>query len=238
MIFSSELAIPDAARVIVHDMAASPDGGFGAAGSAYSAGGAGTAFIAWLDPSGACKRIVRTYPFSARRISFTIDGTLWAFGREHTAEFEEVAEHNVLRRYGPDGFLLKSLLSRQSFPRYDRRHPMVGSFLVSSPDRLGLYSTAAKEWVEVSFSGDVLGRWKGAEVPLVVGVALTPSGLVYLAGQQPVGRGKQQVVLYRLDKATGLWQALDSPGMTILGTDENYIIAAYKLPQVGWVRAE
>ena len=58
--------------------------------------------------------------------------------------------------------------------------------MVTTRDRIGIYSGSATEWVEISFNGEVLGRWKGMEVPdgdFATGAALLPNGHVYVSVQ-------------------------------------------------------
>lgn len=210
LVTQAAITLPDAARLRLYGVAASRKGVIAVSGSAYSADGAAAAFIAWISPAGAVERVMRTSPFAAIRLCFSPDEVLWAAGREVTPDFKDEAPHDVLRRYDGEGRLLQSLLPRASFQSYDSYHPAVRAYLVASEDRVGFYSASAREWIEISLSGTVLGRWKGIDsVPSlnVSGVGLTSEGAVYLSGvAHEAGEGSDKAAFYRLDKTQGVWQ--------------------------------
>jgi hypothetical protein len=214
LVTQASITVPDAARLRLFGIAASLKGVLAVSGSAYSAEGAAAAFIAWISPSGVVQRVMRTSPFAAIQLCFSADEVLWVAGREVTPDFKDEAPHDVLRRYDGEGRLLQSLLARASFHSYDSHHPAVRAYLVAA-DTVGFYSASAKEWIEVSLSGTVLGRWKGIDlVPSlkVSGVGLTSDGTVYLSGVlQNTSEATEKTEYYRLDKTQGVWQSVGGP---------------------------
>ena len=90
------------------------------------------------------------------------------------------------------------------------------ALLATSTDRVGVYSRTANEWVEVSFSGDVLGRWKGLELPGhfdVIGVGLLSDQSLYVSAQfasDPTKGNIDTVRIFSLDKQTGIWRPFAS----------------------------
>lgn len=215
------VTIPEADRVLLRDAVEAPNGVLAVAGSAIKQqGAAGAAFIAWIAPSGKTLRIIRTSPFAAIRLCFGPDGTLWAAGREFTADFLGEPPHDVLRHYDSEGLFLKSLLPRDSFGSTGGRHPTELAFLVASPDRVGFYTTRGREWIEISPSGALLGRWKGFEAPPPIkirGVGLTPAGSVYISTD---GNASRMTEYYQLDKKTGVWNQID--GANVVGSAQRF----------------
>ena len=178
---SHRVVLPDADRVILREAAISPKGTVAGAGTAVARDGRSAFFIAWLDSAGAIRQVARTSPFSAPRLCFTADETLWAAGREYLPDRNSKPEYDVLRRYGPDGRLVASLLPRSSFPE-SRWDPARDALLVSSGDRVALYSPVESVWVEISSVGEILSRVSGScGVGEPGGLALTSSGSTYLS---------------------------------------------------------
>jgi hypothetical protein len=186
-LMDAPIALPDGTSVMIRDIAATPKGTIAITVTGQSGPGAGSAFITWVAPSGQIAQVVRTTPFAATSLAFGKDGTLWALGRQ-VDPGATVIPHPILRQYGTDGSLLQSVLDSQSFKTADQMHPATAGYshLVVGQDRLGIYSETANEWIEVSFSGQVLGQWTGIgshTETRVTGVALTPDGQVFVTTQ-------------------------------------------------------
>ncbi|NWF82205.1 MAG: hypothetical protein HXY18_00065 [Bryobacteraceae bacterium] len=243
LVAEAKLALPEATSVRVRDVAVASNGDFVAAASAQNASGALSSVIAWVDSRGRLIRAVRTSPFAAMRIAFASDGTLWAAGRVHDEEFNSVPNHNLIRVYDPQGRLIKSLLPSGSFAA-GRQHPAAEAFLVSGKDRVGFYSAPASEWVEMSLSGELLGRWKTAipeEGTWLMGVALTSSGDVYLGGfnrtSPPSGNENDRPpssVLYRLNKSDGSLSRVDA--LPFVGARKDVLLLAAEGQQLVYCR--
>jgi hypothetical protein len=240
-IVRTTLALSGSVRTLLSDISITPSRKIAVAGTVDSAEGASAAFIAWLGPDGRVDRVVRTSPFAAFKICFSNDGNLWAVGREHLLDYNEKPEYDVIRIYDGNGQLIRTVLPRTSFAV---RHPHPGStaFVVASADRMGVYSVHAKEWIELSLSGAILGRWKGIEAKRVAGAALTDAGSVYVSGFYP-GKPEGRTVFSKLDRGTGSWLPIDTPFTNdpftaIYGTDQDQIVVASKLPEFLWVKSE
>jgi len=105
-----------------------------------------------------------------------------------------------------------------------------------------LYSAHAREWIEVSVSGSILGRWKGVDTgsPLATrGVAFTSDGSVYLSMLEG-GGAQPRTRVYKLNKQLGTWErvATAQPYARILGADGNQVVVTPGLPQLLWIRPE
>ncbi len=175
LLASVPISVPEATKVNVRDVAVAPDGRLAVSAGAFSAKGHFASVILWLDTSGAISRVVSTSPFAAARLVFTPDGSLWALGRVHDSNFETTSDHDILRKYDTDGRLCQTALPLREFPS-SGVHPMTGAFLLVSESRLGLYSTTANEWIELSFSGQVLARYRTPKLPQqmqAIGAAFT-----------------------------------------------------------------
>lgn len=248
LVTEAYLRIPGATRLMLRAIAASPSGILAVGGSAYSSEGALAAFIACFGPSGAVQRLVRTSPFAPIRMCFTSDGMLWVAGREATPDFKAEAPHDILRRYDGSGRVIQTLLPRDSFVTHDSYHPAVRAFLVASGDKVGFYSPGAREWVELSLSGTVLGRWRGIDLfpPVrVTGAGLTPEGSLYLSCvRESASEGDQIPEYYRLEKSRGVWIPVDGSliagrGGTfsaIVGADGDALVLLESGSSLSWVQ--
>jgi hypothetical protein len=207
----TKIEIPNYGEVKIFDVAASTDGRL-----AISAGTSGEgAFLAWLNPSGTIEHILKDKAFPVARLSFAPDGTLWAMGHhlDHSIHRpEDMPDYATLRHYSRDGQLLHSLLPRNSFARRTFEEPDALAKLISSRDRIGIYSRASNEWIEVSLTGEVIGRWKGVDLTDhsdITGVALLSDQSVYVTAQGPSVEQPRQIGflgVYTLDRQSGEWK--------------------------------
>ncbi len=237
------ISIPEAHQVMVMDVAVSSTGRIAVTGS-VTAGVEGT-FLVFVSPNGKTEKMVRTAPFALARMSFSSDGTLWAAARyiPTPGTSEPEPDHDVIRQYGLDGSFLRSMVARSSFP--GQRHPIQLSFLCASADRVGFYSPASSEWLEIATSsGQVTGRWKVVDNPTrVKGAAMTAAGGVYLSTQtQP-----RAASFLKLDRAAGRFVSLDISGVVptaerafaaVLGADGNQLGLATTLPDIVWASVQ
>jgi len=251
LVTQARLSIPSADQVLIRDVAAVPDGGMVVAGSAMNIGGQKASFIAWLSPAGTVERVVRTYPFYPARVCVSTDESVWAAGQEVDESHREVENHPVLRRFSPDGRITHSSLPRRSFA--SGNHPANGrSSLSCASERIGFFSILANEWVELSSSGTVVGRWKGVTLgpgTTATGMDLLDDGSVYattvarIAGSPPTPLGS----LFRLNKTSGHWTPVtidadllgQDPGRRyagIIGRDGPNLVIHTILPEVASVR--
>jgi hypothetical protein len=220
-VLSAPVVIPDSVETGLTDATVSQQGEFAIAGGATDAHGRSTAFIAFVDAKGTMRRLVRTSPFTPRRICFARDGTLWAVGWELDENGREKAAYDVLRQYGTDGVLMKSALPCVSLASSNRRSsPVSQSYLAASGSTVGIYSVSTDEWIEVASStGAILGRWKGpnrGNDVRVRGAAVTGSGSVYVTSET---RGTVRFAVYKLVRDSGAWQPVNGASGRIVGVD-------------------
>jgi hypothetical protein len=204
-VFEAAINVPGAATVSVVALAASPEGLFVASGGLNSA--PNTGWLAWLAPPNRIERLVMTAPFIAHELCFAPDGTLWAAGLENGPEIGPITRsYNVFRHYGRDGQLIDSYFPKENFGKSGSVATTL-SHLVCSADRLGFYGQIPNEWIELSYTGQVIGRWAGIGTYPNVEVAslgITSAG-VHITTQEKTAGGKTRSALYRLDKTTGSW---------------------------------
>ena len=154
--------------------AASKDGRVAIDATATTDDGKTAHLIAWFDSKGTLQKIVRTTPFASHQIAFDTDGRLWAVGNLYNEQGgRDIPPHDVVRQYDVDGLLLRTFLPNVSF--HTRQYPAAGVLLRAADGKMAIYSEPTKEWVEITNSGELLGRWP-VPVPAsarVTGVALT-----------------------------------------------------------------
>ena len=231
-----KITLPETERFSIKEAAVAPDGKLAVTGTAHGRDGKTTATIVWADRTGAVAKVVRTSPFTAFHIAFAGDGTLWAVGRVHDERLESQAGHDVMRQYGQDGRLRKTVLPDNTFPpAASKRHPCYESFLVAGGDRIGLYCATANEWVELSAAGEILGRFK-APVPAneaITGAALSPAGDLWISVQSKasgLNPHSQSTGIMRFDrkarefKPAGISSSPPDPAMALAGSDGSELV--------------
>lgn len=142
-----------------------------------------TSVLAWFRMDGSLIRFVRTWPFTAGEIGFTADGSLWAIGVEKLEDLTENPVHHVMRQYGPDGTLIRSLLPRSSLST-GRHHPTEGALLLTSQFHAAVISPVAGLWTVVTTQGVEISEGSLALPPgfqIVLG-GITDSGRLFVEG--------------------------------------------------------
>ena len=244
----TKIEIPNYGEIKIFDVTASSDGKVAIAASGTGVG----PFVAWLGSTGAIERVINTKDFPIIRVRFAPDGTLWGMGHflDHSIRRpEDIPDHTVLHHYSRDGQLLHSVLPRSSFGGPTWQSPDELALLAISTDRVGVYIRTTNEWVEVSFSGDILGCWKGVEFPGhfdVIGVGLLSDQSLYVSAQfesDPAKRTIDTVRIFSLDKQTGMWKPLRSTreleskmADTIYGADGNKLLVRSGRSSFTWIQ--
>jgi hypothetical protein len=244
MLMKASIVVPEAARVWIEGTAASSEGTVVVAGPAMKTDGAVVASITWLTNKGNIERVVRTSPFAARRLCFASDGTLWAVGRERSEDGTTEPPHNILRHYDKNGQMIGSFLPSTDFTQYNQEPPAEDSFLMATTDRIGLYSASSRVFVELDYSGRVMGRWNGLVSDRnfeVTGVGMLRGGSTYLSGRRkipgPPGSAPEYFVL---DKQKSTWTRLDAAGLfgSISGAQDDQLIFANGGSRFVWIAAK
>ena len=244
MLMKAPIVIPEASRVWIEGTAVSPEGIVVVAGPAMKTDGATVGAITWLTNKGNIERVVRTSPFAARRLCFASDGTLWAVGRERSEDGTAEPPHNILRHYDKKGQSIGSFLPSTDFTQYNQEPPAEDSFLMATADKIGLYSASSRVFVELDYTGKVLGRWDGLVSGRsfeVTGVGMLRGGSTYLSGrrkiQGPPGSAPEYFVL---SKQQGTWTRLDAAGLfgSISGAEDDQLIIANGGSRFVWIAAK
>jgi hypothetical protein len=242
--FLTPVVIPDAARVMIRDVAASPLGGYAVVGTAVSPAGAAAALLVLLTPDGQINKIIRTSPVALKCIAYAPDGTLWAVAREYDQEFRELASHDMLRHYDASGALLGHAVSRQALST-GAREPAHAPHIAIAADRVGFYADGAGLWTEVSFGGAILGQWRLPSTAdyrvRVDSVQFTAEGEVLFDAVYTYADHHKSHGLYQFnheDSYLNLTQVQttvvsESP-VRLLGVDGPSLVLSRRLPELLW----
>jgi hypothetical protein len=204
------VTVSSVARTKLNDVAVSPSGVVCVTTTLVSADNRTTSAIFWIDKAGNIDKIVETAPFAASALAFADDGTLWAMGREYDADKRDKADCDVLRQYDPMGRLMRSALPKSSLSG----RLSLGATLVAGQGRVGVLTQS--EWVELSSSGAVLGRWPIrtlARKEQITGVAMGSSGQPWISIQTNVAPGAAETAgsgIFRLEPDSGNTIEVDS----------------------------
>jgi hypothetical protein len=240
LVFRSRIWPEGAVGVHIVDVTASPKGGYVVAlGLINSAGPVGA--LAWLDSRGALMRVVQAPSTRFVRARFAGDGTLWALVQQRDEMEREAKNYDMLRHYDANGALMGTALPRAQFA--SARYPAEPGTLVASADRIGVSVEQNHAWIELSYSGQILGHWKMPSEGFdeTTSAFLTDVNEVYVRYQlsQRTSTGKQQVGVYRFDKATETFQKIDTSFATsgVVGVDGDALVAtkSFNNPTLLWV---
>jgi hypothetical protein len=195
----------------------------------------GADFIAWVAPSGAVEFVVRTAAAGAYQMTFAPDGSLFALMRQGGKQ-----SYDMIHHYDGNGQLLQTSLSIDTFG--GDRDAAFGSgapyIMAATKDRVGLLMWRIQKWVELSLDGQLMGQWPLPSTSKdLEGVALTPSGNVYIALSNEIkkpGLEHKDTVLLRLNKTLAQWEEIEARSLrseranwfAILGTDADDLVIA------------
>jgi hypothetical protein len=185
------VVLPDADLERINDVAISREGRIAVAVTAYTKDGKFAKALAWIDSDGNVEKLVRTSPFAVREIRFANDGTLWALGDvyDETITNQPVPPYDVLWQFDAQGHRIRTALPKASF----KTNSQVASQaeLTVAGNTVAVYFKPQRELVEVSSSGETLGRWAvpapEANRAEFVRMALTPSGDLLLEQKEESG---------------------------------------------------
>ncbi|HEY3742166.1 MAG TPA: hypothetical protein VGL53_20075 [Bryobacteraceae bacterium] len=240
-LFSIPLSIPEASHLIIADITAAPDGTVVVSASATTAESRVAALLIWIEKSGSVRKVVRTSPYSARRVLFTPDGNLWTVGRVHDDQYNTVRGADLMRRYDPQGKLLGTAVPHASFaPGVEV--PAADSFLTSNGSEVALYCGTTQELVELSAANGAIVRYAKNQTSAgtePLGVALTSSGDLLISARSPNG-----IALSRVDRASGTIEDVDTIATRqaplrptfLIGTDGDSLVYYAKSPaHIMWI---
>ena len=185
-VLEQAIDLPNSFRQSVGAVAVSFDERIAVSAGAADKEGRLVSALAWFKMDGSLIRIVRTSPFAAAKIGFTVDGSLWAIGVELLDDKSDYKPgHDVMRQYGTDGSLIRSIVPWSSLATVGGGHPVEGGLLLTSRNYAALISTRARTWTLVSpqqgiVSAGSLQTPQGLEI--ICG-GVTDSGRLFVDGQ-------------------------------------------------------
>ena len=210
------LQLPDAARMIVNDVAVSAKGMLAVAGTAFASDGSSSSYILWLDSANKIRQMARTSPYAPTRICFTDDEVLWAAGREYEPDFKTKAGSDIIRRYAPDGRLLGSSLPRSAVPTRGAGNPANPGFLVAGKSQIVFYSVRCGFWAALSLTGELMGSPHPMNQDIEAnGLAITTSDSLYLSGNTKTD--PKSFLLFHMDANSGKWAPVAIDGKQNVG---------------------
>lgn len=163
--------------------------------------------VAILNPQGQQIAFIDTGEYLPTQVAFGPDQSIWTLG--FTWPSATRADYSVLHHYSQDGKLTGEFLPRSSFdPSPDPAGPIVGGwrqlhvssrgigavFYITPILREGETARKNIQWIELDFTGKVLGRW---DLPRKYITAYTDSGNFY---------GSDESGISILDRASGNWK--------------------------------
>src|SRR5258708_5150212 len=179
MIRKNEVSLPGAELVSIINVSVSRSGMEAVAASALNSDGAEAGIIVLFDQPGPPRLVIRTNPFIAALVAIDPEGFIWIAGTDPGVEFgrplsgptrphvplEEKQGLCVLQKYTASGVLVGNFLKRSTFD--SNVYPWNstnrgGAALRASTSGVGLFvphAYGSGEWVELSLTGDVTGRW-------------------------------------------------------------------------------
>jgi len=223
---SVSFSIPGTSYLSVADFSRATDGTVAVCGSATDADGRTAPFIAWVSPDGKNTNVVRSAPYSPRKVTVGSDGAIWTVGFESMPNDRDKANPAgfIFRRWDRSG-----KVSGAYFPQSrlkDARSVFSLDFLRSSKDRIAWYSTREGRYIELSSTGTIVND-VSVDIPdpkvHIAGMALTDSGDVL------IGRDyDRKWSILRLDFSASRWVEVESSTSGhafIYGSDGDLIVA-------------
>jgi hypothetical protein len=226
--YQAYFTTPDGTPAAVRSAAADTDKtviasiGYGVRGG-YKGG------IAFLDPTGKQVRFVSTDRYQPMALCFAPDHSIWAAGwqRSPKGDVEDPSGYSIVHKFSSDGTPAGEFLLRSEFPPGLPPAASGISWIRAADDRVGvmLYpgqTSAYPEWVELDFSGNLIGRWKIGRTGQFNGFAFTADARLIVLSYDPETKKYQ---LMSFDRKSSSWQAVDGgiKGL-LLGADGNDLV--------------
>lgn len=180
-----------------------------------------------LDLSGSVTRTINTGAYIPQQVVFAPDHTIWTAG--YNAGNGGTQDLNVLHHYARTGEELGEALPWSQIAS-DFGHPAIesirgGQLLYAADDRIGWNAalhTGSRTWIEVGFSGVLLGRYdlKTSDGLSLFPLAMTTAGNVY-AMIFKFHSARFAV----LDRSKGIWQKVTGdPSGVLIGSDGDNLV--------------
>jgi hypothetical protein len=221
VVLRHRLWFPDATAVRIWDVAASRETTVAVVGHAVDKSGVFVAFVAFLSLQTPQVRIVQTSPFEGRYVVWGPNGMLWVLGYRlaETRKLLKAPPHAILHQYDQNGVLLRQTLEWPAIQC--GLHPLLSwAQLAASNDRVGILLPACSTWLEVSATGNLIGRWQATLPPDYAAraqlwtPALTTDNQVYCHVSHPDHRSPEGTVthsgMFRLNRDQKVWEPVDT----------------------------
>ncbi len=183
-----------------------------------------------FDASGKRIRTINTGSYIPQRVVFAPDHTLWTVSYEAGNDGSK-KDFNVLHHYARTGEELGQMLPWSQIAgdhnSYTALQPIVGSrWMYAADDRIGfeaLSNYGNDTWIEVSYSGVLLGKYDLGQAPCYEPLAMTATGAVYAA----IYKDSQFDGWAALDRSHKAWHKVTGyPNGRIIGSDgENLVFS-------------
>jgi hypothetical protein len=178
----------------------------------------GSGGLVIVRDGGQAQQFIDTGTYVAESISIAADHTIWSFGNLRRGPNTPVNPgFSMVHHYTADGNPAGEYLPANTFPPLRHGQVIAGgeigvSMIAASADRVAVYYAPMQAWLELDFSGRLLGRWT---LPLPVWhLAFTQDGSLFSNLDAPLR-------LRRFDRASSSWQLLLAkfPSQMLIGTD-------------------
>jgi len=190
-----------------------------------------------LDAAGTVIRTVDTGSYEATRLTFAPDHSVWTVGYIYPHNSSS-ADFNVVRHYARTGEKLGEAVPWSQIEgennAYTALQSIIGaSWLFAASDRIGFVALANwgnSKWVEVAFSGAVLGQYDlgSYDRECFSPHAMTANGNVY--GQ--ISKERASAGYGVLDRAKGGWvKVAGYPEGLLIGADGDRLVFAERTAQ-------
>jgi hypothetical protein len=150
----------------------------------------GSAGLVIVRDGGQTQQFIDTGTYVAESISIAADHTIWTLGNLRRGPNTPVTPgFRMVHHYTADGKPAGEYLPANTFPPLRQGQVIAGgeigvSMIAASADRVGVYYAPMQAWLELDFSGHLLGRWT---LPLPVwDLAFTQEWQPFLKPECPV----------------------------------------------------
>lgn len=245
----TEISFSDAYYIHPHAITASVDGRTAVVSAeVWSPGGAAAAVLCRVVAPGRVDHVVRTDGFLAEELGLVADGSIWGFGGPVLERFAKGGDYATVTWYSPAGVFRQAFLPRNSFPvayRPTKSVPAGRAAVVTSAERIGLFSSVASQWIEYDTQGNLIRRLRvdppkaPDNTPMkLVRLAMTSTNRVYGWFYASVAAARFGA-LCQLDRRNGSWVAVPAEllpaGFTgLFGSDGEQIVLRSGPSLYGW----
>ncbi|MBV9157391.1 MAG: hypothetical protein JO097_14095 [Acidobacteriaceae bacterium] len=221
----------------------------GIVAGAYQPRGLKEGRIDLLDLASNVIRTINTGSYIPQQVVFALDHTIWT--ASYNAANDGTQDFNVLHHYARTGEELGQALPWSQISG-DFTHPVIGiirggQLLYVANDRIGWNAAlhpGPRTWVEVSFSGVLLGKY---ELKTPDGLSLFPLAMTRGGNVYAMIFKSHSARFAVLDRSKGVWQkVVGDPGGGLIGSEGDNLVfftrngawTTLNFVPCGWLRVE